>query len=171
MLFRSVNTYTKNDESTLRYYALDLINGDVSGRYMNTVAEGDIVLHTTIDDQALIWKAEIAEDEVSKINDIYSRKITATTKNGTTYSQSEIDNATRLDQRIEQMSETVNYRMYLDAFGRIRAYEPVDGTKYALITELYYGNYQNNRYVVNDRLTAEMKAGDEIGRASGRERV
>ena len=159
-LDKAVNTYTKNDESTLRYYALDLINGDVSGRYMNTVAEGDIVLHTTIDDQALIWKAEIAEDEVSKINDIYSRKITATTKNGTTYSQSEIDNATRLDQRIEQMSETVNYRMYLDAFGRIRAYEPVDGTKYALITELYYGNYQNNRYVVNDRLTAEMKAGD-----------
>ena len=159
-LDKAVNTYTKNDESTLRYYALDLINGDVSGRYMNTVAEGDIVLHTTIDDQALIWKAEIAEDEVSKINDIYSRKITATTKNGTTYSQSEIDNATRLDQRIEQMSETVNYRMYLDAFGRIRAYEPVDGTKYALITELYYGNYQNNRYVVNDRLTAELKAGD-----------
>ena len=159
-LDKAVNTYTKNDESTLRYYALDLINGDVSGRYMNTVAEGDIVLHTTIDDQALIWKAEIAEDEVSKINDIYSRKITATTKNGTTYSQSEISNATRLDQRIEQMSETVNYRMYLDAFGRIRAYEPVDGTKYALITELYYGNYQNNRYVVNDRLTAEMKAGD-----------
>ena len=159
-LDKAVNTYTKNDESTLRYYALDLINGDVSGRYMNTVAEGDIVLHTTIDDQALIWKAEIAEDEVSKINDIYSRKITATTKNGTTYSQSEIDNATRLDQRIEQMSETVNYRMYLDAFGRIRAYEPVDGTKYALITELYYGDYQNNRYVVNDRLTAEMKAGD-----------
>lgn len=77
------------------------------------------------------------------------------------YSQSEIDNATRLDQRIEQMSENVNYRMYLDAFGRIRAYEPVDGNRYALITEMYYGNYRNNRYVLNDVLTAEMKAGDE----------
>ncbi len=51
--------------------------------------------------------------------------------------------------------------MYLDAFGRIRAYEPVDGNRYALITEMYYGNYRNNRYVLNDVLTAEMKAGDE----------
>ena len=59
------------------------------------------------------------------------------------------------------MSENVNYRMYLDAFGRIRAYEPVDGNQYALITEMYYGNYRNNRYVLNDILTAEMKAGDE----------
>ena len=59
------------------------------------------------------------------------------------------------------MSENVNYRMYLDAFGRIRAYEPVDGNRYALITEMYYGNYRNNRYVLNDVLTAEMKAGDE----------
>ena len=160
-LDKAVNTYTKNDESTLRYYALDLINGDVSGRYMNTVAEGDIVLHTTIDDQALIWKAEVAEDEITKINDIYKRTITATTSSGDVYSQSEIDNATRLDQLLSQMSENVNYRLYLDAFGRIRAYEPVDGNKYALITEMYYGTYQNNRYVVNDRLTAEMKAGDE----------
>jgi len=159
-LDKAVNTYTKNDESTLRYYALDLVNGDYTGRYMNTVAEGDIVLHTTIDDQALIWKAETAEDEITKINDIYSRSVTATTKGGTTYSQSEIDNASRLDQRIDQMDETVNYRMYLDAFGRIRAYEPVDGTKYALITEMYYGNLRNGRYVVDDVLTAELKAGD-----------
>ena len=27
-LDKAVNTYTKNDESTLRYYALDLINGE-----------------------------------------------------------------------------------------------------------------------------------------------
>ncbi len=159
-LDKAVNTYTKNDESTLRYYALDLVNGDYTGRYMNTVAEGDIVLHTTIDDQALIWKAEVAEDEITKINDIYSRKVTATTKGGTTYSQSEIENASRLDQRIDQMDETVNYRMYLDAFGRIRAYEPVDGNRYALITEMYYGNLRNGRYVVDDVLTAELKAGD-----------
>lgn len=159
-LDKAVNTYTKNDESTLRYYALDLVNGDYTGRYMNTVAEGDIVLHTTIDDQALIWKAEVAEDEITKINDIYSRKVTATTKGGTTYSQSEIENASRLDQRIDQMDETVNYRMYLDAFGRIRAYEPVDGNRYALVTEMYYGNLRNGRYVVDDVLTAELKAGD-----------
>ena len=159
-LDKAVNTYTDNDKSTLRYYGLDIIKSDLTARYMNTVAEGDIVLWTDIDDQALIWKAETAEDEITKINDIYSRKVTATTKGGETYNQSEIDNASRLDQRIDQMSETVNYRMYLDAFGRIRAYEPVDGTKYALITELYFGNYRNGRYVVDDILTAELKAGD-----------
>ncbi len=56
------------------------------------------------------------------------------------------------------MSETVNYRMYLDAFGRIRAYEPVDGTKYALITELYYGKLpgKHTATLSHDRLTAEM---------------
>ena len=159
-LDKAVNTYTKNDESTLRYYNLDLINDDYTGRYMNTVAEGDIVLHTVIDGQALIWKANTVEDTITKINDIYKRSVTATTSSGDVYSQSEIYNNTRLDDRIDQMSETVNYRMYLDAFGRIRAYEPVDGNKYALITEMYYGNYRNNRYVVNDILTAEMKAGD-----------
>ena len=159
-LDKAVSTYTNNDKSTLRYYGLDIIKSDYTARYMNTVAEGDIVLWTAIDDQALIWKAETAEDEITKINDIYSRKVTATTKGGTTYSQSEIDNASRLDQRIDQMDETVNYRMYLDAFGRIRAYEPVDGTKYALITEMYYGNLRNGRYVVDDVLTAELKAGD-----------
>ena len=161
-LDKAVNTYTKDDNSTLRYYALDLVNGDYTGRYLNTVAEGDIVLHTTIDGQALIWKANTAEDTITKINDIYKRSITATTGSGDVYSQSEIYNASRLDQRIEQMDETVNYRMYLDAFGRIRAYEPVDGTKYALITEMYYGNLQNGRYVRNDILTAELKAGDAI---------
>ena len=159
-LDKAVSTYTNNDKSTLRYYGLDIIKSDYTARYMNTVAEGDIVLWTAIDDQALIWKAETAEDEITKINDIYSRNVTATTKGGTTYSQSEIDNASRLDQRIDQMDETVNYRMYLDAFGRIRAYEPVDGTKYALITEMYYGNLRNGRYVVDDVLTAELKAGD-----------
>ena len=163
-LDKAVNTYTSGDKSTLRYYSLDLINNkdDVEQvKYLNTVAEGDIVLYTVIDKQALVWKANSAEDTITKINDIYKRSITATASNGDVYSQSEIGNATRLDQRIEQMSENVNYRMYLDAFGRIRAYEPVDGNRYALITEMYYGNYRNNRYVLNDVLTAEMKAGDE----------
>lgn len=163
-LDKAVDTYTSGDNSTLRYYSLDLINNKDNVeqvKYLNTVAEGDIVLHTTIDKQAMVWKANSAEDTITKINDIYKRSITATASNGDVYSQSEIGNATRLDQRIEQMSENVNYRMYLDAFGRIRAYEPVDGNRYALLTEMYWGNYQNNRYVINDRLTAEMKAGDE----------
>ena len=163
-LDKAVDTYTSGDNSTLRYYSLDLINNKDNVeqvKYLNTVAEGDIVLHTTIDKQALVWKANSAEDTVTKINDIYKRSITATTSSGDVYNQSEIGNATRLDQRIELMSENVNYRMYLDAFGRIRAYEPVDGNQYALITEMYYGNYRNNRYVLNDILTAEMKAGDE----------
>lgn len=163
-LDKAVNTYTSGDKSTLRYYSLDLINNKDNVeqvKYMNTVAEGDIVLYTVIDKQAMVWKANSAEDTITKINDIYKRSITATASNGDVYSQSEIGNATRLDQRIEQMSENVNYRMYLDAFGRIRAYEPVDGNRYALLTEMYWGNYQNNRYVINDRLTAEMKAGDE----------
>jgi len=163
-LDKAVNTYTSGDKSTLRYYSLDLINNKDNVeqvKYMNTVAEGDIVLYTVIDKQAMVWKANSAEDTITKINDIYKRSITATASNGDVYSQSEIGNATRLDQRIEQMSENVNYRMYLDAFGRIRAYEPVDGNRYALITEMYYGNYRNNRYVLNDVLTAEMKAGDE----------
>ena len=163
-LDKAVDTYTSGDKSTLRYYSLDLINNKDNVeqvKYLNTVAEGDIVLHTTIDKQALVWKANSAEDTVTKINDIYKRSITATTSSGDVYNQSEIGNATRLDQRIELMSENVNYRMYLDAFGRIRAYEPVDGNQYALITEMYYGNYRNNRYVLNDVLTAEMKAGDE----------
>ena len=116
-LDKAVNTYTKNDESTLRYYALDLINGDYTGRYMNTVAEGDVVLHTVIDGQAIIWKADSVEDTITNINDIYKRTITATTSSGDVYNQSEIDNATRMDQLISQMSENVTYRMYLDAFG------------------------------------------------------
>ena len=157
-----VDTYTKSGTEYNRFYGLDLINsGAPVARYMNDVAVGDIVLHTTIDKQALIWKAEFVEDTAAKITDIYNRKVAVTTGSGDTYKQSEIDNTSRLDQFINQMSETVNYRMYLDAFGRVRAYEPVDGNKYALITELYWGNYRNGMYVLENTLTAEYKAGDD----------
>ena len=151
-----------------RFYGLDLANNTskFTARYLNDVAVGDIVLYIDsskddqVDGQALIWKADVVTDKITNITDMYARAINMTTASGETYYQSEIINETRLDQLIRLMSKNVSYNVYLDAFGRVRAYEPVSGSKYALVTELYYGQTNNGRYYYNDVLTAEVKAGD-----------
>ena len=160
-LDKVVSTYSKSGTEYNEFYALDVTDDGVDARYMNDVAVGDIVLHTTIDGQALIWKAETDEDSVKLVS---HKDRSITTLGDVTYKQSEITNVTRLDDDVTTVDDSVNYRFYKDAFGRVRAFEPVDGNKYALLTEMYFNGGQNDRYIYNRDLTVEMFAASSSGK-------
>ena len=165
-LDKVVSTYTKDGTEYNEFYALDITDrsnpdNTITARYMNDVAVGDIVLHTTIDKQALIWKAETDEDSVKLVS---HKDRSITTLGDVTYKQSLIDNVTRLDDDVTTVDDSVNYRFYKDAFGRVRAFEPVDGNKYALLTELYFNGGQNDRYIYNRDLTVELFAASSSGK-------
>ena len=156
-LDKVLGTYTEKGVEYNEFYALNITEDDgVDARYMNDVAVNDIVLHTTIDGQALIWKANIDTDSVKLVS---HKDKTLTTTGDVTYNQSGINNVTRLEDDVTMVDDNVDYNFYLDAFGRIRAYEPVDGIKYALLTEMYYTSGQNDRFQINSDLTVEMFAG------------
>ena len=60
-----------------------------------------------------------------------------TTTDGTVYGQSDIYNDTVMDDSITAMDEQVEYNMYLDKFGFVRAYKLAQGSQYGLLTEMY----------------------------------
>ena len=149
-------TYTKSGETKYEYEVLDVEDWDVVD-YVDEVEVGTVVLTTEIDNKVTIKKAEILTD---KIQTVSFRDETVTTVGGETKKQSEINNDTRMDETITNMDDGVEYNMYLDRFGHIRAYELAAGTKYALLTELYYDRFNNSQYVTNHDLIAEVKAGE-----------
>ena len=155
-LDKVISSYTKSGEDVLEYYFLDLDDYDVI--YDAEVAVNDIVLYTLIDNQAIVEKPEMVSDQIKAIS---FKDVTVTTDSDNTYGQSGIFNKTKMDEVITNMDEDVDYNMYLDKYGYIRAYELAAGTKYALLSELYYGYYQNGRYVTNNDLTVELTAGEE----------
>ena len=141
-------TYTKSGETKYEYEVLDVEDWDVVD-YVDEVEVGTVVLTTEIDNKVTIKKAEILTD---KIQTVSFRDDTVTTVGGETKKQSEINNDTRMDETITNMDDGVEYNMYLDRFGHIRAYELAAGTKYALLTELYYDRFNNSQYVKNSDL-------------------
>ena len=92
---------------------------------------GDVVVYAIIDGKA---QMKLAETENATINAISYKDVTATSTEGTVYEQSDIDNETAMDELLVNMDEKVEYVLYKDHFGFIRAYKLAQGNKYALVT-------------------------------------
>ena len=157
-LDEAVHSRTSNGVTEMEYRYLD--SDDYDFRYLDGYEPeiDDVVLYTLIDGQALIQEVEPVKATVSKID--FKNEIITTT-DGDEYGQSGIYNKTDMDDVITVMDEKVEYNLYQDAYGYVRAYEPVEGTRYGLLTELYYGYYQNGRFVTSKDLTVELRAGSD----------
>ena len=118
---------------------------------------GDVVVYTVIDNKLTMWPAEVLTDSIKTKT---FKNITVTTEGGEVKGQSGIENLTGMDQLIMNMNDKTQYNMYLDRFGFVRAYALAQGSKYALLTEMYPGSNQNFNYVQTSRVTAEMKMGE-----------
>ncbi len=118
---------------------------------------GDVVVYTVIDDKLTMWPAEVLTDSIKTKT---FKNITVTTEGGEVKGQSGIENLTGMDQLIMNMNDKTQYNMYLDRFGFVRAYALAQGSKYALLTEMYLTGNQNWNYVQTGRVTAEMKMGE-----------
>ena len=151
---RAVDSY----KDTLEFNSLRL------GRYtddnrvvFDDIVVGDVVNYSVIDGKLRLWKADVITDTVQTKN---FKNVTVTPTNGEEKGQSEIFNETELDDNIMMMDERVEYNMYLDEFGYIRTYELAQGSKYALLTEMYTTGNQNFNYVKDNKWIAEVTAGD-----------
>ncbi len=118
---------------------------------------GDVVVYTVIDNKLTMWPAEVLTDSIKTKT---FKNITVTTEGGEVKGQSGIENLTGMDQLIMNMNDKTQYNMYLDRFGFVRAYALTQGSKYALLTEMYPSSNQNHNYVQTGRVTAEMKMGE-----------
>ncbi len=118
---------------------------------------GDVVVYTVIDNKLTMWPAEVLTDSIKTKT---FKNITVTTEGGEVKGQSGIENLTGMDQLIMNMNDKTQYNMYLDRFGFVRAYALAQGSKYALLTEMYPSSNQNHNYVQTGRVTAEMKMGE-----------
>ncbi|MCI8420643.1 MAG: hypothetical protein HFF79_09150, partial [Oscillospiraceae bacterium] len=159
-LDEATGTYTKGGDTYTEYNTLNVErfeDDDGIVKYVDEIAVGDVVLYTIIDNKICIQKAQVLTD---KVNSVSFRDETITTVGGETKGQSGIYNRTDMDEVIVEMDEDVEYNMYLDRYGYVRAYELAQGTKYALLTELYWTRGSNVQYVTNRDLRAEVKAAD-----------
>ena len=118
---------------------------------------GDVVVYTVIDDKLTMWPAEVLTDSIKTKT---FKNITVTTEGGEVKGQSGIENLTGMDQLIMNMNDKTQYNMYLDRFGFVRAYALAQGSKYALLTEMYPSSNQNHNYVQTGCVIAEMKMGE-----------
>ena len=117
----------------------------------------DVVVYTVIDGKLTMWPAEVLTDSIKTKT---FKNITVTTEGGEVKGQSGIENLTGMDQLIMNMNDKTQYNMYLDRFGFVRAYALAQGSKYALLTEMYPTSNQNFNYIQTGRVTAEMKMGE-----------
>ena len=74
--------------------------------------------------------------------------------NGKVWEQSYNGNYTDLPEWIVNVDENVEYGLYLDDYGYIRAYD--NKTTYALVTEIYPTNGMNQAWLTSHTLTAEV---------------
>ncbi|MBD5148841.1 MAG: S-layer homology domain-containing protein [Oscillibacter sp.] len=152
--------YTDRDGNTyIEYNDFDDENDKV--KYLNdyTPAIGDKVLAAYIDGQ---WLVEPAQSENVTVT-AYSWRNDEITTDKDTYGQSGIINATNMLELISTMDDKVEYVVYFDHFGYVRAYELPGGTQYALVTEMYYTNGQHGNLVESWPMTAELATLDENG--------
>ena len=119
--------------------------------------QGDVVVFSKIDGQLHV---RLAETDDAVIDTKNFKNITVTTETPDTYGQSGIENATSMDQDILNMNQKTEYIMYKDLFGFVRAYKLAQGSKYALITEMYPGARNNGNYIKDTWATAEVKIGN-----------
>ena len=165
-----VSTYkNKAGDTVMQYYGFDddddrfedkipTIYMEGTDRAERDVEVGTVVLAAQIDNQILVSKA----NNVTKTVEKYAFKTDEiTTTDGETYGQSFIGNWTPMQQNLTAMDEKTEYLMHLDHFGYVRAYELPGGTKYALVTELYYTNTQNGNLQQNWPMNVELTIGEE----------
>jgi hypothetical protein len=173
-----ISTYTnKAGDTVMQYNGFNdddtQYEGKYTTRYMQDdeaierdVAVGDIVLWAPIDNQVLVSKAESVTTSATSYNYKTDEIIAA---DGNTYGQSGIYNATDMQDQLSLMAPKTEYEMFLDKFGFVRAYRQPGGTKYALVTELYYTNNANGNLVQNWPMTVELTMPDENGKAVTKE--
>ena len=152
-LEKALYSYTDRDGNTyIEYNDFDDENDAVVYLDGYTPAVGDKVLACYIDGQ---WLVEPAKSETVTVSS-YSWRNDEITTDKDTYGQSGVDNLTDMLQLISTMDDKVEYVVYFDHFGYVRAYELPGSTKYALITEMYYTNGQQGNLVDNWPMTAEL---------------
>ena len=159
-LEEALYTYVDRDDNVImEFNTFDDENWAV--RYLDGYAPsvGDKVLAALIDNQ---WLVEPASNETVTVSSYSWRNDEITTDKGT-YGQSGITNNTDMLELISTMDDKVEYVVYFDHFGYVRAYELPGGTKYALVTEMYYTNGNQGNLVQNWPMTAELTTLDDEG--------
>ncbi|MCI9445775.1 MAG: hypothetical protein HFF69_13940 [Oscillospiraceae bacterium] len=158
-LDKVADSITKNDTTTYYYNNLDITEVTYKTHTGYEPKVGDIVLYAVIDGTVQMQLADTATAAFKSVN--YKER-QATPIEGDVKEQSDIDNWTKLPDELVEVDENVEYTLYLDKYGYVRAYS--NETRYALITEVYPTNGMNQAWVTDRNLTAEvLKAGkDEI---------
>ena len=122
-------------------------------------AVGDLVLAAPIDGK---WQIEKAPMETKTIKTVSFRDKTVTTTEDDVYDESVISNWTEYADDMLAMSDEAKYEIFFDHFGHVIAYREVQGqTKYALLSELYYTNEFNGKYIKNNTPIVEITMGEE----------
>ena len=68
----------------------------------------------------------------AKIKTVNFKDDSCTTTEDATYTESGIENESRLDQEVENLDDKVEYNLYFDAYGWLRAYELANGNTYTM---------------------------------------
>ena len=122
-LDEATGTYTKSGTSYLEFEELDVEeyeDDDGVVVYQDEIAVGDVVLYTDIDNKIVMTKVDPV---TATINTVNFKENTCTTTDGTTYEESDIFNRTKMDELVSNMEDKVEYNLYLDRYGYVRAYE------------------------------------------------
>ena len=100
--------------------------------------------------------------ETKTIKTVSFRDKTVTTTEDDVYDESVISNWTEYADDMLAMSDEAKYEIFFDHFGHVIAYREVQGqTKYALLSELYYTNEFNGKYIKNNTPIVEITMGEE----------
>ncbi len=170
-LDEAIDTYKSGDETILEFCRFEalafndnnnprVVNNGYKVRYMNDaeIKVGDRVVCALIDNQILVEPANSKSVTVTNYNWHDDQIKTA---DGETFGQSFIGNATDMQVFLSTMENGVEYVVYFDHFGYVRAYEIPGGTQYALVTEIYGTNSQMGNLIYQNSLTAELKIGND----------
>lgn len=118
-----------------------------------------MILYAEIDGK---YYAEIVTPVAGTIKAKNIKDVTVTTTDDTVYEDSYVANNTvDKDDEILNMDQQVEYQLYLDKFGHIAAYD-LDGSRYALLTEMYPSRNFNGQYVTDGTWIAEVMTGSDV---------
>ena len=157
VLDKVIDSTTKNDATTYYYNALDITKWTYKTHTGYEPKVGDIVLYALIDGTV---QMQLADTATAAFRAVDYKERQAKTADGNTYEQSDISNETKLPSELVEVDENVEYTLYLDKYGYVRAYS--NETRYALITEVYPTKGMNQAWVTDHSLTAEvMKTGEK----------
>ena len=159
VLDQVVSVTTKDNKDTYYYETLkdddDVVTPD-GGEVKFEL--NDVIIYAPIDGKNY---AEVVTPVKATVKAVNFKDVEITTTDDTVYGQSDIDNDTVMDDSITAMDEQVEYNLYLDKFGFVRAYKLAQGSQYGLLTEMYPSRNFNGAYVNNGYWIAELMAGED----------